>query len=69
MYIYNKTVGINMRKPFADGNTGEDRQMGLCHVDTKEYGLAGSDGCGGGNGRTRRDKALRSDPGTHEWQG
>ena len=27
MYIYNKTVGINMRKPFADANTGEDRQM------------------------------------------
>lgn len=46
MYIYNKTVGINMRKPFADGNTGEERQMGLCHVDTKEHGLSGSDGCG-----------------------
>ena len=46
MYIYNKTVGINMRKPFAYANTGEDRQMGLCHVDTKEYGLSGSDGCG-----------------------
>ena len=24
MYIYNKRVGINMRKPFADGDTGEE---------------------------------------------
>lgn len=46
MYTYNKTVGINSRKPFADGNTGGERQMDLHHVDTKKHGLSGSDGCG-----------------------
>lgn len=65
MYIYNKRVGINMRKPFADGNTGEERQMGLCHVDPKEQGLSGSDGCG----RREWKNLWGQDPGMHEWQG
>lgn len=72
VYIYNKTIGINSRKPFADGNIGEEgTQIDLCHLNTKEHRLSDSDSVVEGNGSIFKDRAQGSVHGMDEegWWG
>lgn len=65
--IYNKTVGINVRKPFADGNIGEERHRWICVIwIPKSMDHLAQMVVVGGSGRVCKDRAQRSIHGMHE---
>lgn len=66
-YVYNKMVGINMRKPFADGNTGEEGHRQICVIWIKKsMDHPAQIVVVGGTGRVFKDKTLRSVHRMHE---
>lgn len=66
-YIYNKTVSINTRKPFADGNIGEEGHRWMCVIQIlKSTDHMAERAVVGGNGRVFKDRAQRSVHGVPE---